>query len=150
MKNNIKVVTSFHVNSWEAYAKRFIESFKHWPKRVKLYAYYHDGELPADAPKAKNIFYRNLMHDKEMLAYREKHKPHNGTANGSQAYNWRMDASKWWHKVYAMTAIASEMRMEDDQPGWLIWLDADTRTTKKFPTKELKKFLPEDVALTHL
>tara|TARA_R100000306_G_scaffold62194_2_gene67535 strand:- start:18 stop:2228 length:2211 start_codon:yes stop_codon:yes gene_type:complete len=150
MKNSIKVVTSFHVDAWGAYAKRFIESFKHWPKKVKLYAYYHDGELPEDAPRAKNIFYRNLMHDKEMLEYRDAHTAHDGTANGSQAYNWRMDAIKWCHKVYAMTALASEMRMDEDQPGWLIWLDADTCTTKSFPAKELKKLLPEEVELVHL
>ena len=73
----MKVVTSFKVDAWEVYAKRFLESFvKYWPKAVTLYVYYHDGELPKDAPKAKNIKYRNLMHDKEMLQYREKNAMH--------------------------------------------------------------------------
>ena len=68
----MKVVTSFKVDSWEVYSRRFLESFvKFWPKSVTLYAYYHDGKLPDDAPQAKNIEYRNLMHDKEMLQYRE-------------------------------------------------------------------------------
>ena len=148
----MKVVTSFKVDSWEVYSRRFLESFvKFWPKSVTLYAYYHDGKLPDDAPQAKNIEYRNLMHDKEMLQYREKNAMHSGTANGSQPYNWRMDAIKWCHKVYAMTALAHEMRLNDEQPGWLCWLDADTVTTKKLSFKKIEKeFLSPEAELVHL
>ena len=148
----MKIVSSFKVDSWEVYSRKFLETFaEFWPKSVTLYAYYHDGELPEDAPRPKNIVYRNLMHDKEMLAYREKNAMHSGTANGSQPYNWRMDAIKWCHKVYAMTALAHEMRLEEDQPGWLCWIDADTVTTKKISLKTIKeKFLSSEAELVHL
>ena len=62
-----------------------------------------------------------------MLNYREKMEVHNGTEGGRIDYNWRLDAIKWCHKVYALTETASDIHMLQNK-DWLIWLDADTIT----------------------
>ena len=140
------LVTSFHVNSWDKYAKRFVESFKKfWPKKVKLYAFYHDGDLPEDAPTATNITYRKLNQE-DMLKFKERHKD----KNGGSPYNYRLDAIKFCHKVFALTGMAEELRINKSKQKWLFWLDADTVSKKKLPLKEIKNWLDEDTDIVYL
>lgn len=140
------LVTSFHVKSWDTYTKRFMESFKqHWPKRVKLYAFYHDGEIPAHAPTASNIFYRRLNHP-EMLEFKEKHKD----KDGGNPYNYRLDAIKFCHKVFALTEMAEELRVNKSKQKWLFWLDADTVSKKKLPLKEINSWLNPEADIVYL
>ena len=109
------LVSSFHVNSWEKYSKRFMESFeRYWPKSVKLYAFYHDGDLPEDAPKSTNIIYKKLEHE-EMLKFKEKYKD----KDGGTPYNYRLDAIKFCHKVFAITEMAEELRQTKSKQKWL-------------------------------
>ena len=99
-------VTSFSESGYYEYAKNMLESVvEKWnPKHFKLYAYYHDFDINSvDAPQSETIEYRNLNDIEEMLQYRERMKQHDGTNGGTQAYNWRMDAIKWCHKVYALS-----------------------------------------------
>ena len=65
-------------------------------------------------------------------------------------YNWRMDAIKWSHKVYAMTDLSLEIGDKEAKGGWLIWLDADTITTKPFSQKNLDTIVPEKAELVYL
>jgi len=140
------LVTSFHAKSWDTYAKRFMESFKqHWPKKVKLYAFYHDGEIPTDAPTATNIVYRKLNHA-EMLQFKEKHKD----KTGGNPYNYRLDAIKFCHKVFAITEMAEELRVNKSKQNWLMWLDADTVTKKKLPLKEVKSWVEPEADIVYL
>ena len=140
------LVTSFHANSWDTYAKRFMESFqKFWPKSVKLYAFYHDGDIPKDAPCGSNISYRKLEHQ-EMLKFKERFKD----KNGGSPYNYRLDAIKFCHKVFALTGMAEELRTNKSKQQWLMWLDADTVTKKKLPLKEVKSWLKEDCDIVYL
>lgn len=130
------LVTSFHAKSWDTYAKRFMESFqKLWPKSVKLYAFYHDGDIPKDAPSGSNISYRKLNHP-EMLEFKERFKD----KNGGSPYNYRLDAIKFCHKVFALTEMAEELRTNKSKQQWLMWLDADTVTKKKLPLREIKSW----------
>lgn len=140
------LVTSFHAKSWDTYAKRFMESFqKLWPKSVKLYAFYHDGDIPRDAPSGSNISYRKLNHP-EMLKFKERFKD----KNGGSPYNYRLDAIKFCHKVFALTGMAEELRTNKSKQQWLMWLDADTVTRKKLPLKEIKSWLKEDCDIVYL
>ena len=140
------LVTSFHAKSWDTYAKRFMESFKqYWPKKVKLYAFYHDGEIPTEAPTASNIVYRKLNHQ-EMLDFKEKHKD----KNGGNPYNYRLDAIKFCHKVFALTEMGEELRLNKSKQKWLFWLDADTVSKKKLPLKEIKSWLNNESDIVYL
>ena len=108
----INFVTSFSEDGYGRYAQKMLESVvDNWHPDLKLTAYYHDceEELVSSFPQASNIEYRNLNEVEDMLSYRERMKAYDGTANGQVAYNWRMDAIKWCHKVYAL--------------GWLAVLD---------------------------
>ena len=149
----IKFVTSFSADGYERYARNMLESVvDNWYKDLHLTAYYHDcdEELVASFPQAKNIEYRNLNEVEDMLAYRDNMKLYDGTAGGKVAYNWRMDAVKWCHKVYAMTDIAFEISENEVQGGWLIWLDADTVTTKPLSEEKISKILPDKAEIVHL
>jgi len=140
------LVTSFHADSWEKYAKRFMESFeRYWPKSVKLHAFYHDGDLPEDAPKANNIVYKRLEHE-DMLKFKENYKD----KNGGSPYNYRLDAIKFCHKVFAITEMAEELRLTKSKQKWLMWLDADTVTKKKVPLKAIKSWVDPEVDVVYL
>jgi hypothetical protein len=148
-------VTSFSESGYHEYAKKMLESVtEKWnPKHFQLYAYYHDFDIKdVDAPVADNIHYRNLNDITEMVQYRERMKTYDGTHGGTQPYNWRLDAIKWCHKVYALSDLAFEMMEEEvhDESNWMIWLDADTVTTKRLDVKQFPKWLPDKADLVHL
>ena len=142
------IVTSFNEEGYKLYAKDMLKSFKKfWKKDVELEAWYHDCKLPADAPKASNITYKNLNDVKDMLTYKKHMAQHDGTNAGQVKYDWRRDALKWCHKVYAMTEAARQ-RMGSSK--WLIWLDADTVTHKPVPEKFLNELCKKEVDILHL
>jgi len=149
----IKFVTSFSESGYHQYAKNMLESVvKHWKNDLKLIAYYHDlsENLIKDLPKAENIEYRNLNDVPDMLAYRESMAQYDGTLNGKLAYNWRLDAIKWCHKIYALTDLAFEIADQVALGGWLIWLDADTVTTKPLSEEKILKLLHPNVDIAYL
>ena len=147
-------VTSFSESGYHEYAKNMLQSVvdKWNPKHFKLVAYYHDFDVhELNPPTSEAIEYRNLNDVQEMVEYRERMKLHDGTEGGKMPYNWRLDAIKWCHKVYAMTELSFEM-MEDeyDESNWMIWLDADTVTTKRLDVKQVQRWLPDKCDLVHL
>ena len=149
----IRFVTSFSSSGYISYAKNMLESVaKFWKDDLKLIAYYHDcpDELVEQFPQSKVIEYRNLNDVEDMISYRENMKTHDGTEGGQVDYNWRMDAIKWCHKVYAMTDLSLEISEKEIKGGWLIWLDADTETTKPLSEERVLSFLPEKAELVHL
>lgn len=156
-------VTSFSEKGYHEYAKHMLETVaEKWnPEHFKLVAYYHDFDIGSvSAPSCDSISYRNLNEVEEMLEYRERMKLHDGTEGGKMPYNWRLDAIKWCHKVYAMTDLAFEMMEADEKfmlaggvpnaDNWLIWIDADTIATKRLDIKEVKQWLPDQADLVHL
>jgi len=156
-------VTSFSKEGYETYAKHMLESVKEkWnPEHFKLIAYYHDFNIgDVCPPTCDTISYRNLNEVEDMLEYRERMKLHDGTEGGNMPYNWRLDAIKWCHKVYALTDLAFEMMDVDDklitagiQPpenNWMIWIDADTVATKRLDVEQVARWLPDAADLVHL
>lgn len=156
-------VTSFSEEGYHSYAKHMLESIKEkWnPEHFKLIAYYHDFVLEdLSPPTCDTISYRNLNDVTEMVEYRERMKLHDGTEGGKMPYNWRLDAIKWCHKVYAMTDLAFEMMdvtdkyitagVEPPENNWMIWIDADTVATKRLDVEQLKSWLPDAADLVHL
>lgn len=147
---NIKVISCIGPGGWEKYGKKFVETFtKFWPTDITLTLYYHD-EAPADPILAPNVEYVDLLAvDTEVAAFREfaKNPPLNGQTQSG--YNFRQDAYKFCHKVYATTHYATSLNSKGWR-GWLIWLDADTFTTKSIGTAWLRRFLPADGEVVHL
>tara|TARA_R110000822_G_scaffold1244_8_gene5590 strand:+ start:8842 stop:11187 length:2346 start_codon:yes stop_codon:yes gene_type:complete len=149
----IRFVTSFSADGYEQYAKNMLLSvIANWKSDLKLIAYYHDfpKELVKDLPKSPLIEYRNLNDVKDMLDYRERMKKYDGTAEGKTPYNWRLDALKWCHKIYALTDLSLEISEVDIKGGWLIWLDADTVTHTPLSEERLLPMLPEKAEVVHL
>lgn len=155
-------VTSFNKEGYDTYAKHMLESIseKFNPDYFQLFAYYHDFDIESvPHPVCRSIHYRNLNNVKEMVEYRERMKIHDGTEGGKIEYNWRLDAIKWCHKVYALTEHAFEMMeansnilnggiVPDDD--WLIWIDADTVATKRLEVEKVNEWLPIKADLVHL
>ena len=148
-------VTSFSEEGYNTYAKEMLESIaKKWnPKQFKLIAYYHDFDIEkVDHPVSSSIIYIHLNSVKEMTDYREKMKKHDGTEGGTIQYNWRLDAIKWCHKVYALTDCAFNMMEESlsKKSQWLVWLDADTIAKKRLDISAVAKWLPNKASVVHL
>ena len=148
----ITVVTSIHKAGMEVYGLNMLNAVdKYWADDINFICWYHDFDIfDFDVPTGSNITYRNLNNVQDMLDYRERMATHDGTHGGRSEYNWRLDAIKWCHKVFAMTEEAFEMSDSSVDPGWLVWLDADTVTNKPMCAADLEHLLPEDKSFVHL
>lgn len=146
----IRVITCIGPGGWDLYGARFVETFKtYWPKDVRLVVYHHDETFtPIGAP---NIEYRDLLAcDTEVEEFRDFcRKNPQLMGKGQQGYNFRQDAYKFCHKVYATTSYARELAL-NQYKGWLIWLDADTFTASPVSMEWISQFLPPDVEVVHL
>jgi hypothetical protein len=149
----VNFVTSFSGKNYDIYAKSMLESvITHWEDDLKLVAYYDScsEEQLADFPKSPLIEYRDLDLVEDRTAFLERMKGHDGTENGNIEYNWRLDALKWCHKVYALTEYFMEISDNEVKGGWLIWMDADVITHSKLNQEILFKAFPKDTELVHL
>ena len=146
-------VTSFHKKHEDVYARMMLESVaKNWkPNDTRLIAYvegYDDlDELPLNNFSSV-IEYRHIETIEARNNFIERNKDKNG--NYAEApYNYRMDALRFCHKVYALTDVALEMLDNEDQ-GWLAWIDADTVTKKMFKAEDAGKIMIPEVDIVHL
>lgn len=152
------IVTSFNPDGLDLYGRNMLNSYvENWSgDNIKLHAWYHDfGDTPfylrfneLEIP-TERINYCNLNNVKDMLDYREKMKIHDGTEEGKIKYNWRLDAIKWCHKVYALTETASDPHIIQEK-DWLIWLDADTTTHSEITGEFLDSICDEQYDIIHL
>ena len=156
MISNIKIISCFNIKDYDRYAKTFLESFiKYWDERIHLAMYYHDGELPEDIPKARNITYHNLSTDEDLKSFKERNKTRGGVAPDN-SYHYQMDALKFSHKVFALTNEAydlyqaNEIPFNDFKTKYLIWLDADTITKKKVEPKDIHQFVQVEGSEPHI
>ena len=153
MNNNVQFVTSMNESGFNKYGRKMLDSvISNWQPTILLTVYYHDFDLPKvwGTPLPSNIVLRDLNECGDMLAYRDTMARFDGTMGGQTEYNWRMDAIKWCHKVYAMTDLAFEMADHSVDAGWLCWLDADTITDKRFTMKDIKKIINKNAEFVHL
>jgi hypothetical protein len=149
----VKFVTSFSADGFERYARKMLLSvIENWKDDLKLIAYYHDftDDLVKELPESDKIEYRNLDNIQDMKNYKQLMKLHDGTEGGKIPYNWRMDAIKWCNKVYALTDLSLEIGEQEARGGWLIWLDADTVTTKPFSEERVLRLFKKGAELVHL
>ena len=124
------VVTTFHKEGYDKYAKRMIQTFlANWPTDITLYAYPQDHDVEESAA---NLIVRDL-HDSipELVVFKERWKNDPKAAGkvplgpadrkGKQpGIGFRWDAIRFSHKVYSVCHAA-----RNTDADVLFWMDAD-------------------------
>ena len=149
----VRFVTSFSGRHFDVYAKKMLESVvEHWADDLKLIVYYDTvtEEQKKEFPQSPIIEYRDLDQIEDRTKFLEKMKGYDGTSNGQMPYNFRMDALRFCHKVYALTDYFLEISENEVRGGWLIWMDADVLTTSSLSEEILFEAFPKDAELIHL
>ena len=146
----INVVTAFNENSLKDHAHQMFQRVdKFWHPDIKLHAYHFDCALDAyDLPSC--ITYRNLDEVKEFNDFRSIMDVHNGTENGTIAYNWRVDALLTAPKVFALTEKAFEIAEKTKDGGWLVWLNTNIIPVAALTPDFVESFFPEGADIVHL
>lgn len=159
----ITVVTSCSAAGWEQYGRRFVETFcEHWPRTVALQVHSEDldaGQIgEAIRVMRPNVSFYYLWWRVGYKAYFDRHE-NNPHAHGrvqergqvwpakaqASGQNWRYDAYRFAHKVFAIQQAASVRRS-----GRLFWVDMDCVTFAPVPVELLERLLPAEVALSYL
>jgi hypothetical protein len=124
------VVTTFHKEGYDKYAKRMIQTFlETWPEDITLYAYPQDHAIEESA---NNLVVRDL-HDScpDLVAFKNKWgndpKAKGEVATGpvdrkgkQPGIGFRWDAIRFSHKIYAVCHAA-----RNTDADILLWMDAD-------------------------
>jgi len=137
---NYKIVTAFNENYLQHSTFHLLNEFKeNWEPSIEFHCYYYDIDLANySLPKAKNIFYHNLVELEEFKKFRTEFSQHNGTEGGAIQYTNILDAQKVMPKVMALSECAF-----NNSDSWLIWLDPLVMNTKDISLKTLSDLFPE-------
>ena len=143
-------VTCFTQKHYEVYAKNMLDTvLRNWKSQnVRLIAYYDGFYGKPDFPRADFIEYRNLDLNADRSAFLQRNADKNGLSPEGQ-YNYNFDGVRFCHKVFAYCDMAEQLISENDK-GWLVWLDADTLTTRAFDDQALEEIFPDDADVVHL
>ena len=141
-------MTTFHAAGYAQYGKRFLETFDaHWPADVALHVYCEDIN-PTET--SSRIFNYNLLAQIPMLAaFKARHRDicaHNGLDEDGE-YEYRMDAVRFAHKVFALSHCALTIKESADV---LFWIDADTVTFKDIPVGLFDQVMPDGCYTSYL
>jgi hypothetical protein len=124
----IKLISTFSDAGYHDYAKNFVEScFKHI-KGIDVVIY---KDL-LDLKNKENVSFLNLEDSCPELVNFKKRNSHRTFKN------FRFDAVRFSHKVYAIIHAAREHNLD-----YLIWLDADTEIYDIVDPAYFLKFLPK-------
>ena len=144
----IAAVTTFNAAGYAQYGKRFLETFDaHWPVGVTLHVYCEDIK-PVET--SSRIFKYNLIAKiPQLAAFKARHKnieAHNGICEDGE-YEYRMDAVRFAHKVFALSHCALAIKRDADV---LFWIDADTVTFKDIPEGLFDQVMPDGCYTSYL
>jgi hypothetical protein len=163
----IKVITSYKPGTWNAYAKRAVDSvLKYWPDDI-IVAVYHEDQ-PQDVFEHPRVeWYNAHVVQPELLKFKNKHKD-DPVANGELqeipggvrrpaelqkkggldknkgSFLW--NAVRFSNKVFCVTHALKN----SDGYDYVVWLDADTYTFRPMPKSFLENLLPGDTMITYL
>ena len=137
---NYKIVTAFDETSLQHSTFHLLNEFKdNWEPSIEFHCYYYDLDLANySLPKAKNIFYHNLMEISDYPDFLKTFAQHNGTEGGKIPYNDILNPLKYIPKVIALTECAF-----DSTNGWLFWLDPSCMNIKNIYQKDIDTIFPE-------
>lgn len=145
------VITTFNQRGLEQYGQRMIDNFQqHWPKSVDLLVCAENCVPVADPTRVKIL---DLLRLSPSLRDFIKRHRHNDLAHGRSGppdvFNpkkqFRWDAVRFSYKVFSVALCASMIR-----DGWMIWLDADTRTHSPVSPDWLAGVCPSHATITYL
>ena len=151
------VVTSCSAAGWEKYGRRFARTFcEHWPRDIVLQVHTEDMRAVVEGGQPFRVY--DLLWRNGYRSYFERHA-NNPRAHGraqergqlwpakalATGQNWRYDAFRFAHKVFAIQQAASVQ-----QTGRLLWIDADCVTFAPVPANLPERMLPDGVALSYL
>lgn len=131
MTQKIAVVTTFHKQGYDKYAKRMIQTFlQTWPSDVTLYVYPENHEVTETAP---NLVVRELHSSSpDLVAFKTRWgndpkarglvaiPPIIPNAKKQPGLGFRWDAIRFSHKIYAVCHAAKHTDADV-----LFWMDAD-------------------------
>ncbi len=137
---NYKIVTAFDETSLQHSTFHLLNEFKdNWEPSIEFHCYYYNLDLANySLPKAKNIFYHNLMEISDYPDFLKTFAQHDGTEGGKIPYNDILNPLKYIPKVIALTECAF-----DSTNGWLFWLDPSCMNIKNIYQKDLDTIFPE-------
>lgn len=128
-----KIVTTIGPNSWERYAKRFVESFReNWPAEAVLEVWHH--HLGTEVPEYPGVTFRCLDDTPAFKAVSQ--------ALGPQAKDGPSLA-------YCFKAIALSHSVTPDL-DWIGFIDADTETMRPVGRHLIDELFDEAYDLTYL
>ena len=135
-----KIVTAFDETSLQHSTFHLLNEFKdNWEPSIEFHCYYYNLDLANySLPKAKNIFYHNLMEISDYPDFLKTFAQHNGTEGGKIQYNDILNPLKYIPKVIALTECAF-----DSTNGWLFWLDPSCMNIKNVYQKDIDTIFPE-------
>lgn len=119
----IDFVTSFSGEGYEKYGARFVDS---WVRNIKiphqLRAYHHDlGQVRLQNLRESRATYHSLHDVPEHEDFYTSPKPAGWDGVTSLGYNYRLDAKKFSHKMFAIWDT-----LKFSKADYVVWLDADT------------------------
>jgi len=135
-----KIVTAFDETSLQHSTFHLLNEFKdNWEPSIEFHCYYYNLDLANySLPKAKNIFYHNLMEISDYPDFLKTFAQHDGTEGGKIQYNDILNPLKYIPKVIALTECAF-----DSTNGWLFWLDPSCMNIKNVYQKDIDTIFPE-------
>ena len=105
----INFVTSFNEEIYKVAGHHLINSIdNNWEPSLKLKCYYHKLD-PKNYSFKSDVSLEPLDSIEEYTEFLKVNKEHDGTEFGKIPYNWRLDALRWSHKVFALTEYAFEL-----------------------------------------
>ena len=137
---NYKIVTAFDETSLQHSTFHLLNEFKdNWEPSIEFHCYYYNLDLANySLPKAKNIFYHNLMEISDYPDFLKTFAQHDGTEGGKIPYNDILNPLKYIPKVIALTECAF-----DSTNGWLFWFDPSCMNIKNIYQKDIDTIFPE-------
>jgi hypothetical protein len=139
------LVTTFNGSGYEQYGRKMLDSFlAHWPDTQRILVYIEGATLDTNHMNNNRIMVRNLNHVEKLTEFKARHRD-NPPANGfhpvgSTIRNYRFDAVRFSHKVFALWHAQANMPTGASS---MVWLDADTLTHSDVPEDFLARIAPE-------
>jgi len=140
-ENTFSAVTTFNLKKHPFGVEMINSFFLNWPNEIKLTAYIENSHLIDDSLVKNKIIIKEFnenvpQYSKFVNQYKYKEK---------DTDDFRFNVFRFAHKVYAIAEA-----IKNTQAKYLIWLDADVRTYKKFPLEFLNTLVSDDCYLSFL
>jgi len=142
--SQIAVVSTFPDNTWDIYAKDFLQSFaQFWPAEIPLLLGMDDNKLLNDA---LNILKQNPARaDSICPNWDEQHKAFVERNKGrDDPQEYRKQAVRFCHKVFTIAHALEAVKGSANPPRYLIWIDADVITQRAVMLDEIRACLPKE------